>query len=196
MQLPQVRMQSKLAKIQITQTPVQQTIVQPKADQTIRQPKAEITIQRRPSKMTIDQSKAWEDMNLKSAAKSISEAAQKGKEAVYKGMQRRVSQGEQLMKIENGGNPIAVQGKQNGEKPMKHFNIGWIPSHFAVKTDYQPSELKINVQTHEPIIENKPNKPIINNQPGEVETSLLERQSLSIDFNNLKFKNLNFEMMI
>ncbi|WP_053218577.1 DUF6470 family protein [Virgibacillus senegalensis] len=196
MQLPQVRMQSKLAKIQITQTPVQQTIKQPKAEQTIRQPHAEVTMQRIPSKMTIDQSKAWEDMNLKSAAKSISEAAQKGKEAVYKGMQRRVSQGEQLMKIENGGNPIASQGKQNGEKPMKQFNIGWIPSHFAVKTDYQPSELKINVQTHEPIIENKPNKPIINNQPGGVETSILQKESLDIDFANLKFKGIDFEMLI
>ncbi|SDK03918.1 DUF6470 family protein [Sediminibacillus albus] len=196
MQLPQVRMQSQQAKIQINQTPARQTIQQPHADQTIHQPSAEISIRRTPSRMTIDQSKAWEDMNLKSAAKSIAEAAQKGKSAVFEGMRRRVQQGAQLMKIENGGNPLAIQAKQNGHKPEKQFNIGWIPSHFAVKTDYQPSQLDINVQTNAPIIENRANKPIIGYQPGGVETSLLQKESLEIDFTNLKFTGANFEMMI
>lgn len=196
MKLPQVKLESQMARIQIQSTSASQTIQQPNAIQTIRQPGAEIRIENTPSKLTIDQTQAWNDMDLKSVKKRIEDAAQLGKQKVMGGVARRVRQGEELMKIENGGNVLQRQASENGHRPEKQFNIGWVPSHFSVKIDYQPSELNIDVKPQQPIIENKASKPIINYQPGSIETSLKQQANLQIDFVNLAFRGPNFEMLL
>ncbi|MEQ6377582.1 DUF6470 family protein [Bacillaceae bacterium S4-13-56] len=194
MKLPQVRLESQMAQIQIQLTSASQTTQQPNTTQTIRQPEAEIRIEKTPSKLTIDQTQAWNDMDLKSVKKRIEDAAQLGKQKVMEGVARRVRQGEELMEIENGGNVLQRQASENGHRPEKQFNIGWIPSHFSVRIDYQPSKVNINVKTQQPIIENRASKPIINYQPGSIETSLKQQANLEIDFENLAFRGPNFEM--
>ncbi|MBM7570244.1 DUF6470 family protein [Aquibacillus albus] len=196
MQLPQIRLQSQMANIQINQTPAQQSIQQNNAIQTIKQPKADLDIQRTPSKLTIDQTQAWEDMDLKPISRRIEEAAQLGKQAVLKGIARRARQGDELMKIENNGNPIARQAKENGFDEPKQFNIGWIPSAGAVKIDYQPSSVEVNIQPRKPIIESTVQKPNIDYKPGEVDISLKQRNELHIDFINLDLGGANFETTI
>lgn len=196
MQVPQIRIQSQQALISINQPRADVQIQQPKATQHIEQPHAIVEMRTTPSKLTIDQTQAWHDMDLKSAKVRIEEAAQKGKQKVLEGIARRANQGEQLMKIEQGGNPIASQAVQNGHRKEKQFNIGWIPSHFAVKTDYQPSEVEINITPQKPIIDNRANKPVIQAQQGQVNTSLRQQADLTIDFENLYFRGVQFEMKI
>ncbi|WP_047984506.1 DUF6470 family protein [Ornithinibacillus californiensis] len=185
MELPQIRIQSQMAKISVSTQSAKQEIRQPKADLSIQQPHAEITMRTTPSKLTIDQTQAWEAMNLKSAKRSIEEFAQQGKQFVSEGTARRASQGTELMKIENKGNPIASQAIQNGHKPQKALGIKFIPSAFAVKINYQPSELTIDAKPNKPIIEARANKPEINYIPGSVDISLGQHQNLEIDFVNL-----------
>ncbi|MRH41972.1 hypothetical protein GH741_04695 [Aquibacillus halophilus] len=196
MQFPQIRIQSQNAQIQINQTAGQQTIQQPKAIQSIQQPNAELTINHTPSKLSIDQTQAWADMDLKSVFRRIAEAAQDGKQAVYQGTARRIRQGTELMKIENGGNPIARQAQANSEGAPKQFNIGWIPSAGSVKIDYQPSQVDIRITPRKPVINTQAQKPITNYQPGSVDISLHQRNQLNIDFVNLKHHGINFEMTL
>ncbi|WP_226037128.1 DUF6470 family protein [Aquibacillus saliphilus] len=196
MQLPQIRIQSQNAQIQINQTAGTQTIQQPQATQLIQQPKAELSINRLPSKLSIDQTQAWADMDLKSVSRRIAEAAQNGKQAAYQGTARRVRQGAELMKIENGGNPISRQAQQNSQGAPKQFNIGWIPSAGSVKIDYQPSQVDIRVTPRKPIINTQAQKPITNYQPGAVDVSLQQKNQLEIDFVNLKHHGINFEMTL
>lgn len=196
MKLPQIQIRSTYAQIQIETQPGEQTIEQPKANQHIEQPEAELYIERRQGKLTIDQTQARADMDLKSVFRRTEEFAQNGKQAWLEGLARRVRQGDQLMKIENKGNPIALIAKENSVKPEKSFNIGWIPSHFSVKTHYEPDHLDINWKVNKPIIDTEEQKPIIDFQPGKVYTSLKEKNSLSIDFINLKFKGINYEQEI
>ncbi|TYR80122.1 hypothetical protein FZC66_13400 [Priestia megaterium] len=106
--------------------------------------RVEIQIERTPSKLTIDQTKAWEEMNLKSILKRTKDEADKGRQAVLESIQRAVQQGEELMKIENKGNVIADQAKRNTEKQIHPSNIAFIPSPFSVKIDYQPAKLLIS----------------------------------------------------
>lgn len=185
MEMPQIRMQSQFARISMISTPSRQEIRQPKADLSIEQPHAEISMKTTPPKLTIDQTQAWEDMNLKSAPRSIEEYAHEGKQGASEGTARRASQGTELMKIENKGNPIKTQAYQNGYKPERSLGIEFIPSAFAVKINYQPSELEINVNVNKPIIQSRINKPEINFIPGKVDISMAQYEDLDIDFVNL-----------
>jgi len=185
MKLPQIRIQSQMAQIQIQKTDAQQQISQPRAELKIQQPKAEVSIRTTPGKLNIDQTQAWEDMNLMHISKRIEKYADDGKAAVLQGIARRAQQGDELMRIENGGNPLISQAIQNGHDQQKSLGIKFIPSHFSVKTSYQPAEVNIDVQINRPIIEATPRKPQFEYQPGKVETSLKQRQDLEIRFTNL-----------
>jgi hypothetical protein len=197
MQLPQIRLQSTFAKIAIKTTPPVQEIKQPPAELDLQQPSAEMKIETTPAKLTIDQTKAWEDMNLKSIFRLIEEFAQKGYEDWLEGIARVSRQGDELMRIEDGGNPIAEQAKENSEDPIYDFNIGWIPSPFSVKTNFEPAKVHIDVKVHQSIIRAKINKPMIHYTPGKVTIDLAQRNSLKIDFVNLRFVGTNnFEISI
>ncbi|KEZ52144.1 DUF6470 family protein [Metabacillus indicus] len=182
MNIPQIRLESRFAKIGIETVNAKLSIEQKPADLSIQQPKVELTIRTTPGKLTIDQSKAREDVDLKHISKRIEEAAEMGRQDLLSGIARRIRQGDEQMRIENGGRPLTAQAKANSERPEKQFNIGFIPSHFSVKLDYQPAEVEIDVKTNEPVIESTPNKPIIEYETGDVNIHLSERNQLKIDF--------------
>jgi hypothetical protein len=196
MQLPQIRLQSTFAKIAIETTPPVQEIKQPPAELDLQQPPAEIKIETKPAKLTIDQTKAWEDMDLKHIFRRIEELAQQGYKDWLEGIARVSRQGDELMRIEDGGNPIAEQAKENSEDPLYDFNIGWIPSLFSVKTNFEPAKVHMDVKVHKPINQTKINKPIIHYTPGKVTVDLAQHNSLKIDFVNLRFVGTNFEISI
>jgi hypothetical protein len=196
MQLPQIRLESTFAQIAMSTTPPVQEIEQPRAELDLQQPPAEIKIETTPGKLTIDQTKAWEDMDLKHIFRRIEEFTQQGYEDWLEGLARVSRQGDELMRIEDGGNPIAEQAKENGEDPIYDFNIGWIPSLFSVKTNFEPAKVNIDVKVNKPINNTKINKPIINYTPGTVKVDLAQRHSLKVDFVNLKFVGINFEILI
>jgi Family of unknown function (DUF6470) len=181
MNFPQLRMESTFGQLGlISQKPVQE-IEQPPAEISIMQPKAELTIDRTPGKLTIDQTQAWEDMDLKHIFKRIEEFAQNGYQDWLAGMARRAQEGDDLMKIENGGNPIPEHAKINSESPQYEFNIGFVPSHFSVKTNYQPSDLNINWKTNKPEIHVKVNKPRHDYTPGDIHGEMKQWPSLQIE---------------
>ncbi|MDL4839220.1 DUF6470 family protein [Aquibacillus rhizosphaerae] len=196
MQFPQIRLQSQNAQIQINQTRAQQTIRQPQAVQSITQPKGELSINTSPSRLSIDQTEAWADMGIKHVSRMTDEAAQKGKQAVHQATARIVRQGVELMKIEQAGNPIARQAKENSQDAPKQFNIGWIPSAGSVKIEYKPSDVNINYTARKPTIDTRAQKPVTSYQPGTVDVSLKQKNHLDIDFANLKHYGINFEMNI
>ncbi|CAH0344852.1 DUF6470 family protein [Bacillus sp. CECT 9360] len=196
MQFPQIRLQSQPALIEIQTKPSNQSIEQPGPLIDIQQPPAELTIERVPSKLTIDQTKAREDVDLKSIAKRKEEFAEQGYQDFLAGIARRRQDGDELMRIEYKGNPIAAQAKRNSEKPPSEFNIGWIPGGNSVKLSYEPGRVNIQVKVNKPIINSEVRKPVHSYTPGEVAVRLKQYQSLKIDFENLKFVGFNYEQNI
>jgi hypothetical protein len=181
MNFPQLRMESTYGQLGLTSEKPVQEIEQRPAEMTIIQPKAQMTINRTPGKLTIDQTQAWEDMDLKHIFKRIEEAAQNGYQDWLAGMARRSQEGDDLMKIENGGNPIAEHAKINSESPIYEFNIGFVPSHFSVKINYQPVDLKINWKTYKPEIDVKINKPRHDYTPGIILGEMKQWPSLKTE---------------
>lgn len=196
LRLPQVRMQSQLAQISIHTQNAHQEIKQPKATQEIQQPSADFSIRTRPGKLTIDQSQAWYDMGLKSPLVSRNDWAREGYQNFMEAIAKRRREGDELMKIENGGNPLIAQATRNAHKDPKMVNIKFIPSVFSVKTDYQPAEVDIRIEPNQPIIRHTTNKPIMTYTPGRVTTGIKQEQDLVIDFDNLYYRSFGFEMLI
>ncbi|MFD0050255.1 DUF6470 family protein [Actinomycetes bacterium NPDC127524] len=185
MQLPQIRLQSRFVQIGLNIQQPKQEIEQPQAIQSIEQPQANMTMETTPGQLTIDQTKAREDLDLKNLSKRVEEFAQNGYQDWLSGLARRAEQGRELAAIENGGNPIAAQARQNSERPEKQFNIGWIPSYGSVKLNYEPGKVNIQVEQQRPVISAETRKPIHTYTPGKVTPEITQNNSLDIDFINL-----------
>jgi hypothetical protein len=182
MNLPQIRINSLQGQLGLEITKSIQKIDQEPANVQMEQPKAELQINRTPGKLTIDQTKAWEDMDLKHIFRRIEECAQNGYQDLMSGIARVTQQGDELMKIENGGSPIIEQAVQNSLPTQFDFNIGWVPSHFSVKIDYQQGKLDIKWKANRPNIEVDINKPIHDYTPGKVSGYMKQWPTLEIDF--------------
>ncbi|HET7626966.1 MAG TPA: DUF6470 family protein [Bacillales bacterium] len=168
-----IGLQTRVAKLNIRQSP---------ADLRIRQPKAEMRIEHRSGKLDIDQSQAFAEANLKSVFAWGREYAKRGHQAVLEGIARRAAEGDRLMKIENGGNPIAAIAAENSAPPPARINIGWMPkSPFSVKFHYSPAELNIHWQTFGAEIQAKPHPPEFSFVRGDVNVYMRVWPSLTID---------------
>ncbi|MGG3161380.1 DUF6470 family protein [Geobacillus stearothermophilus] len=181
MRIPQLRMEATYARLAISTTPARLDITQPPAELTIEQPPVEMNITSVPARLTIDQSRAWAAMNNKHVVELIRDGAADGRQAVLDVIARTAIQGDELMRIENGGNPLADQAAANSEGPPFEFNIALVPPPFSVKMDYEPGRLDIDWYTQPPRIDVRTHEPIIHYQRGAVRIDLAQRPSLHID---------------
>lgn len=177
-------MHSQMAKIDIHQTKGKQEMSQPKAELSIKQPRADIAMHTLPSRLTIDQTQAFEEMNVMSIFKRNDLFADEGLRAVQAGTARKAVEGRQLMEIEHQGKPLVEQAIKNSGQATKDLGITFIPSPFAVKIAYKPSQIHINVQKHQPVIEAKAHQPQHRYIPGQVDITMKQHQALDIDVSN------------
>ncbi|GGF31285.1 hypothetical protein GCM10010954_33090 [Halobacillus andaensis] len=181
MKVPQLHIQSTPARLGLTINKGQQTIHQPQAEQSIQQPQAEMTINQRPGQLTIDQTKAWHNINLKSSAVRTKETAQVGEQKWMEGLARVASEGDELMRIENGGNPIAVQAERNAGFDFD-IQPGGRPSYDLVDLSYQPGEADISVEPQQPMIHTVRQEPETSFTPGSVSSYMEQYPDLKIDW--------------
>ncbi|MCD8500919.1 MAG: DUF6470 family protein [Bacillaceae bacterium] len=96
--------------------------------------------------LTIDQTAAFDSANLKHIFNLNKEYAAKALNKAVQATMRYAAEGNQLMRIENGGNVIAHLAKKNAVIfNEKQVTIKQMPSPFSVKTHYKPREVKVNV---------------------------------------------------
>src|SRR5690606_29702408 len=123
MQILLIRVYSQPAQIDIQKTDAKLLISQRQSDLIIKQSQAELTMNTCPGKLRIDQSEAWADLKLMHITKRNKVFASEGKNALMQGIARRANQGDELMQIENNGNPLMSQAVQNSFEPMKSLGI-------------------------------------------------------------------------
>lgn len=181
MRLPQLQIHTTKAQLGLNIEKPRQHIEQPQADMHIEQPNADLDIETSPAKLTIDQSKAWHDMNLIGQLAATREFAQEGKQELLQGIARRASEGERLMRIENGVSAVPSLAKGKGMREYKSLGIKFIPSVNAVKITYHQEQTNINAETKKPIIEAHANKPVHEYQPGDVSGYMIQYPSIEID---------------
>jgi len=185
MQLPQIRMESQMARIGIRQTPAQLEMTQKNAELSIEQPKADMSMRTRKGKLTIDQTQAWEEMNLMSTRRLNEQHADEGLQAAAEGTARRAEQGARLIDIHKNSNAIAEQAVQNQGSKQKTLSLTYIPSPFAVKFHFEKGGVEIDAKENKPIIHANINHPELLFRRGGVDITMEQLAELKIDFQPL-----------
>ncbi|GEN57096.1 hypothetical protein GCM10012290_17400 [Halolactibacillus alkaliphilus] len=196
MNIPQLRINQQFARIGIESNDATVDIKQGPAEIEIQQPNANININTKPGKLTIDQSQAFADLGQYPIGEAIRREANEGLQKVQEGSRRRRRQGDMMMKIENGGDPLKLIAKQNAPRQVRSFNIGFIPSYGSVKIDYQPAEVEVNNQANKPIINTKQTPVSQSYQRGNVDVYLQQKNYIEIDFYNTPFINGGTEIFV
>lgn len=196
MNIPQLRIDQQFARIGIETNNATVGIQQGPAQIEIQQPNANININTKPGKLTIDQSQAFADLGQYPIGEAIRREANEGLQKVQEGSRRRRRQGDMMMKIENGGDPLKLIAKQNAPRQVRPFNIGFIPSHGSVKIDYQPAEVEVNNQANKPIINTKETPVSQSYRRGNVDVYLQQKNYIEINFDNIPFRNGGTEMFV
>lgn len=182
MNIPQLQVTTIKAQLGLTTQQPTQQIEQPKATLDLQQPQAEMTINTMKSRLSIDTTEARADMDLKSAARRTSDVAQYAKSEVSNGIARRAQDGNDLMRIENGGNPITAFADRAFRQPYSSLSIKFIPSYGSVKVSFEPGSVDIRVEPQKVINNSNANKPMHTYTPGKVTAELLQKPSIQIDW--------------
>ncbi|UQW98005.1 DUF6470 family protein [Rummeliibacillus sp. G93] len=182
MYMPKLHIESTQGKLGLNiQQPIQE-IQQPQAELELEQPAAILEINTIKPELSIDTIEARADLDLMSSIRRTAEVASYSRGQLLEGISRRAGEGDDLMHIENGGNPIAEHAKQSGRQPYSSLGIKFIPSPGGVKISYQPGKVNIEAQPQKVINNTKINKPIHEYAPGKVTTEMLQYPSLKIDW--------------
>ncbi|QHE53596.1 DUF6470 family protein [Pontibacillus sp. HMF3514] len=196
MDFPQVKIKTTDAKIGLNTQNGQLKMKQPKAEVSIQQPKADQTIKQHPPKLTIDQSNAWSNLGLKSIFERSRDTAQHANQTHMENLGKMSQEGDELMKIERGGNPIASQAKQNAVWDFD-YKPGEMPVYDLVSLTYEPGRADISTKLNKPIIEATPMKPQFQYEHGNVSVQTEQYFDIQIDVENLKYKGTQgFEITI
>lgn len=182
MNFPKLQIQSTPAQLVLNiQKPVQQ-IEQPRANIDLQQPRASQTMQTTKPKLSLDTTEARADIDLKSVFRRTKDYAADSRQAGLDGTTKRAQQGDGLMRIENGGNPIKSQSQASGRQPYSGLAIKFVPSYGSVKVDFQTGSVDIKVEPQQVINNSTINKPIHNYTPGKVTGEMIQNASLQIDW--------------
>lgn len=182
MNIPKLQIQTTKAQIGLNIHKPVQKIEQPKADLDLQQPKAKLTVETTKSQLSIDTFEARESLDLKNTRRRTEDMAQKGVQDALEGVARRADEGNELMRIEDGGNPIVEHAKRKGRQPYSSINIKFLPQSGSVKVKYEPSKVDINIEPQKVINNSKMNKPIHDYTTGSVDVEMLKKPSIKIDW--------------
>lgn len=174
MQIPQLQIQTTPARLGLQIDKSIQSIEQPKATILMEQPAAVLEMSTTRSKLSIDTTENRAEIDMKSIIRRNNENAQYSLQAVLQGVGRRAEEGQQLMRIENGGGAIAQIAKQNANPPPAPLGIRFVGDRLKVQVDIERGDLQIQVTPQKPKHDVQVNKPIHEYTPGKV-TGVMEQ---------------------
>ena len=180
MRLPQIRTETTMGQIGISTVPGRMTIEQPPAEMHLEQPRAEVKMKTTPGRLTIDQTEAWAAMDIKHIFRRIKEQAERGRQAALEGTARRAAEGDELMRIEDGGRPIAEHAERNSRLLDFQYNYALVPPPLSVKIHYEPGTLTVDVEPGRVINRTVVRKPVIEYEPGRVDIYMKQYPSIDI----------------
>ena len=181
MNIPQLQIQTTRGILGLQLTKPTQEIEQPRATMNIQQPAATLEISTTRSQLSIDTTEARADVDLKSVRRRIEEHAQLGKQGASEGTARRAQEGQQMLRIENGGKIIADIAKQNATPSPAPLGIRFVGDRSKVQMSIQPGTTTIQATPQKPIIDVQINNSIHNYTPGKVSGVMEQYPSIQID---------------
>lgn len=182
MQLPRLELHNTFAQLGIQQRNASIDIRQPQAEIKYNQSQPNIKIEKSEDKFEIDQTEAFADANLKHPFRAVKEWAERAKQKILQSFSEEANEGDRLMKIEGQTKSIIPEiAKQESETKPKQISFAQMPSSTdKVKIHYQPSDIKIKVNTENISFDVKTHTPKIKYNPGSFQIYLKQKASLQI----------------
>lgn len=181
MNVPYLEISSTYAQIGLKFQRPPMTIRQPSTDMEIKQTHADnIQITNENGTLTIDQSEAFASIGhlppLQRADKFYAQSIPKAHEFMAKMRQ----EGDRLMKIEDGGNPIAEIAAEESKLIEHEVDLRLAPKPLSVKIHYEPGEFRVDVKPDRIDINVQKNDPEITIPKWQAEVYIRQKNSLMI----------------
>ncbi|QZY57541.1 DUF6470 family protein [Crassaminicella profunda] len=174
-------MTSTRAQIGINRTPGKLEINQPNPELKMHTQPPKIQIKSEQSKVQIDQYVCFKEEGQKNVEDLIKDNAAFAKQKSLQGIARIVRQGNEMAAIENKGDVIPSQARENAHDLFnKEFNIGVIPKS-RPQINFTGGTVDIQSEWGKVTFDAKVSKPNINYTRGKLETYLKQKNSLNIE---------------
>lgn len=147
-----IRINQTYGKIGIRQYPANMNIAQPPPTVDIRQSRADMKIDTTLPKVHIDQSQCFAELGLKSPLRLADDFYEESLEAGLDNIGKMAQEGERLMRIEDGGDPIVEIAQEAMYDDICEINVDCAPK----------SRPKIEVREGRADVEVTPRPPAIN----------------------------------
>ena len=181
MNIPQLQIQTTKGILGLQITKPSQEIEQPRATLFQQQPAAILEISTTRPQLSLDTTEARADVDMKSVFRRSEENVQFAKQSLMEGIARRAQEGQQLVKIGNGGNAIASIAKQNATPPPAPMGIRFIGNRSQIQMSITPGTTDIQATPQRAINDVQINKPIHNYTQGKVTGQMEQYPSIQID---------------
>ncbi len=182
MDIPQLQIQTTKGFLELQITKPVQEIEQPRATVTQEQPAAILEMSTTRPQLSLDTTEARAEIDLKSVRRRIEEHAQNSKQVALEGIGRRAAEGQQMMKIENGGgNVFGELSKQNQPRQYASLGMRFVGNKSGVQMSFQPGSVDIQATPQKPVFDAQVNKPVHNYTPGKVSGQMNPYPSIQID---------------
>jgi len=183
-----------IPKLNITQVPnkiginikePEYEINQTKPETSIEKGKGKQQISQKNARVNVDNYPARYDLGYRNYKDFMKDFAQEGKQSMLSQIKKYANQGDQLMRIENGGKPIISQAKQENKPSQKEIALRWKRGpkisvrENSLDINYSPQKVKSNLSRGEVSS---------NLNWGKVSTYLEQKADLEI---NVRGNNLN-----
>ena len=183
--MPQVTINQRFSKIGMDIKKPDYQINQTKPETIIEQGKGNLQVKQKNIKVNVDNYPARYDLGYRNYKDFMKDFAQKGKQSMLSQIKKYANQGDQLMRIENGGKPIISQAKQENKPSKKEIALRWKRGpkisvrENSLDINYSPQKVKSNLSR---------GKVNSNLNWGKVSTYLEQKADLEI---NVRGNNLN-----
>lgn len=177
MQIPQIRISQRPAKIGLEIKPPRLEIKQSPAEMEIKQPAGRLEINSKNIEIKVDNYPARFDLGIKNSVDFSRDIADKGQQAVMEVIARYASEGDRLMKIENKANTIEDIASNDALNKNIEIGLKWKR---GPRYEVKSHQLEIKYQPQKPIIRFKANKPDLNFQWGDVKVRMEQYNDVKI----------------
>ncbi|OIJ22366.1 hypothetical protein BKP45_06945 [Anaerobacillus alkalidiazotrophicus] len=188
MQLPSLNIQSVRGQTGIQSQRPHIQIQNHKPNFSIKQDHAFVEMSTQQSKLTIDQREAFASANSKHVYRLNEEFAAKAMSNAHQAIAKYAREGDQLMRIENGGDVIPHLAKVNSVLfPEKGITLGQMPKPFSVKVQFQRSKTNYRVNEGGVHVQAQKNVPTIQHRPWQTDVYVRQKQSIQFKAVGLQF---------
>jgi len=151
------------------------------AELSIEQPGGRLEIETQAAVLEIDSSRAWSEIGRVPPLESGKNFAEAAKQAGREGTSRMAAEGDQLMRIENGGNAVSRIAKSYTTPPAEVTQFGFTPHSLErVRINYTPAEVHVNYTAERPRIDVKVNRPELTSAPWTTDIYLRQKNQLDM----------------